>query len=78
MVSLLYANWQIYVASWMGGQEILTKQILSIDEITSIVDAITVEELKQLAQEVFVGSQLRMAIVGPITNDDSLDKLLKF
>ncbi len=65
------------VASWMGGQEILTGNILSVDEITSIIDAITVEELKQIARELLVGSQLRMAVVGPVTNDDSLDELLK-
>jgi len=47
------------VAGWMGGQEILTKRILSINQVESIIDAITAEELKQIAQELIVASQLR-------------------
>jgi predicted Zn-dependent peptidase len=64
------------VAGWMGGQEILTGRILSVDQVTSIIDAITTEELRQLAQELLVDSQLRLAVVGPISRDEPLDKLL--
>ena len=65
------------VASWMGGQEILTGRILSVDELTSIIDTITANELKQVAQELLVGSRLRLAVVGPIDNNDPLGALLK-
>ncbi len=65
------------VAGWMGGQEILTGHILSVDQVISIVDAITAEELKQLAQELLVASQLHLAVVGPIPNDEPLEELLK-
>ena len=65
------------VAGWMGGQEILTGRILSADQVVSIVDAITADELKQLAQELLVDSRLRLAVVGPITNDEPLEELLK-
>lgn len=63
------------VAGWMGGQEILTQRILSVDQLISIVDAITAEELKELAQELLVSSQLRLAVVGPVA-DEPLDELL--
>jgi len=65
------------VAGWMGGQEILTGKILSVDQVASIVDAITAEELGQLAKELLVASQLRLAVVGPVAEDEPLDKLLK-
>jgi len=65
------------VAGWLGGQEILTEHILSVDEIVSIIDAITVEGLQQLAQELIVDSQLRLAVVGPIAKDEPLEELLK-
>ncbi|MFC2067536.1 M16 family metallopeptidase [Chloroflexota bacterium] len=64
------------VAGWTGGQEILTGRILSVDEVIAIIDAISTEELKQLAQELIVGSRLRLAVVGPIPDDESLDELL--
>ena len=65
------------VAGWMGGQEILTGQILSVDQVMSIIDAITAEELGQLAHELLVDSQLRLAVVGPVAEDEPLEGLLK-
>jgi len=65
------------VAGWLGGQEILTGHILSVDDVVSIIDAITTEELQQLAQELLVGDQLRLAVVGPVKQDEPLEELLK-
>lgn len=65
------------VAGWLGGQETLTGQILTVDEVVSIVGAITAEELKYLAQELLVGSKLRLAVVGPVPQDEPLEELLK-
>ena len=65
------------VAGWVGGQEILTGRILSLEQVVSIIDAITAEELKQIAEEVLIGSQLRLAVVGPIAADEPLEELLE-
>jgi predicted Zn-dependent peptidase len=65
------------VVGWMGGQEILTRRILSVDEVMSIIDAITTEELQRLARELLVGNQLRLAVVGPVQPDEPLEELLK-
>lgn len=65
------------VAGWMGGQEILTNRILSVDQVMSIIDAITAEELRQLAKELLVASQLRLAVVGPVADDEPLAELLR-
>ena len=65
------------VAGWMGGQELLAKRILTVDEVVSIVDKITVEELQQLAHELLTGEKLRLAIVGPVSADTPLEELLK-
>ncbi len=65
------------VAGWVGGQEILTGRILSVDQVISIIDAITADELKQLAQELLVGSKLRLAVVGHVAEDKPLEELLK-
>ena len=63
------------VAGWTGGQEILTQRILSVDEVIAIVDAITAEEIQQLAVELMVSNQLRLAVVGPVA-DEPLEELL--
>jgi len=65
------------VAGWAGGQEILTDRFLEVEDVVSIIDAITAEEMSQLAQELLVGNQLRLAVVGPVTNGTSLEELLK-
>jgi len=65
------------VAGWMGGQEILTGRILSVDQVLSIVDAITADDIRELAQKLMVASQLRLAVVGPVAKDEPLEELLK-
>jgi len=65
------------VSGWMGGQELLTGNILTVDEVIAIIDAITAEELRKLAGELLVGEELRLAVVGPISPDEPLEDLLK-
>ncbi|MCK4273280.1 MAG: hypothetical protein KAW90_00200, partial [Dehalococcoidales bacterium] len=65
------------VSGWMGGQELLTGNILTVDEVIAIIDAIMAEELQKLAGELLVGEGLRLAVVGPISPDEPLEDLLK-
>ena len=65
------------VAGWLGGQEILTGRILTVDEVVSIIDAVTTEELQPLAQELLLGDKLCLAVVGPVPQDEPLEELLK-
>jgi predicted Zn-dependent peptidase len=65
------------VAGWIGGQEILTGNILSVDEVVAIIDTVTAEEIQKLAGEILVSEQLRLAVVGPVRPDEPLEELLK-
>ena len=65
------------VAGWVGGQEILNDSIMDVEEVVSIIDAITVEEMRTLAQELLIGEKLRLSVVGPVKSGDDLEKLLK-
>ncbi|UCG10091.1 MAG: insulinase family protein [Dehalococcoidia bacterium] len=65
------------VAGWMGGQEILTRRILTPERVIALINAITAEELKQLAAELLISRQLRLAVVGPVTAEEPLEELLK-
>jgi len=65
------------VAGWLGGQEALTKRVLTTEEVTAIIDAITAEELEQLARELIEGKSLRLAVVGPVAEDEPLEELLR-
>jgi predicted Zn-dependent peptidase len=65
------------VTSWMGGQEILTNEILTVDQTVAIIDAITTEQLTAMAKEILIGDRLRLAVVGPVQEPEKLEELLK-
>ncbi len=65
------------VAGWAGAQELLTEQVLTVDQVVSFINAVTADELHQLAQELLVGERLRLAVVGPVDKDEPLEELLK-
>lgn len=65
------------VAGWMGSQEVLAGNILSVDEVIAIVESITCEELKHIANETLVDEDFRLAAVGPLDPDGKWEDLLK-
>jgi len=64
------------VALWCGSQELLLQQILSIEDVIAIVDAITIGELKDVAGEILTDSGLNLAVTGPIKQEKPLRRLL--
>ncbi len=65
------------VAGWMGGQEVLTGEILTVDQVLAQVDTVTVEQLQRLAVELIAGERLRLSVVGPVAETEPLEELLK-
>lgn len=63
------------VALWLGGQELLMRRILDIGEVISIIDAITIDDLEQVAGELLSSDKLNLAIVGPIEKGPSIGLL---
>ncbi|MDP2916771.1 MAG: pitrilysin family protein [Dehalococcoidia bacterium] len=65
------------VAGWLGGQEVLTERILNLDEVVAIVEGINARQLEEMAQEILISERLRLAVVGPVSDKESLKQLLK-
>ncbi len=65
------------VAGWLGGQEALTGQVLTVSQVQAIIDAITAEELESLARGLMTSRRLRLALVGPVAKDEPLEGLLR-
>jgi predicted Zn-dependent peptidase len=65
------------VSNWLGAQELLLKQILTVDEVMSIVDGISPEELKRVGQNLLSAEKLSLAVVGPLRSEKRLHRLLK-
>jgi predicted Zn-dependent peptidase len=67
------------VASWAGGQELLLDRILTVEEVVSYIEAVTVDQIYELAQEMFKPENLRLSVVGPYKDqEDRFRELLKF
>ncbi len=64
------------VASWLGGQELLRREILTVDEVLAIVDDVTAESLRRVATELWRTEAFRLAVVGPFRSETRFQKLL--
>ena len=66
------------VAGWTGGQEILTGNILTLEEVVSKIDSVTVSQLQETACKLIREEDLRLAVVGNVKDEKTLESLLYF
>lgn len=64
------------VASWLGGQELLRREILTVDDVLDIVDGVSAQSLKRVANELWRPDAFRLAVVGPFRSEARFQKLL--
>jgi predicted Zn-dependent peptidase len=65
-----------HVAGWLGGQEILSGKILTLEDVNVIVDRVTAADIKALAGELIDPLKMRLAVVGPDQKAGPLKKLV--
>jgi len=65
------------VASWLGGQELLRGEILSVDDVVRIIDDVTADDLKRVASDLFRPERLNLAVVGPFRSEARFATLLQ-
>ncbi len=66
-----------HVASWLGTQEILNNRILTVDDVVAIIEAVTAEDIREIARELMLPNLLKLAVVGPVNRDEPLEGLLR-
>jgi predicted Zn-dependent peptidase len=64
------------VSDWLGGQELLSGRIRTVDDVTELVDAVQSADVQRVAKDLFVTEQLNLAIVGPYRSPRRFEKLL--
>lgn len=65
------------VSDWLGAQELLAGRVRTVDEVTRLIDAVTVEDVGLLARRLFVADQLNLAVVGPFRSSRRFLPLLR-
>jgi len=64
------------IAEFLGGQEIIENHILSTEEILKRIDDVTAKDIQEVAQEIFVPSNINLALVGPFDDNKKFEGLL--
>jgi len=65
------------VASFYGMQEILTKEIITPEELVVKIQAVTSEEIQEIARDIFTNDKLNLSVIGPAIDEETLRQVLK-
>ncbi|MFH1671636.1 MAG: pitrilysin family protein [Candidatus Portnoybacteria bacterium] len=64
-------------ASFYASQELLTGEILTLEEKLAKINKVTVNDIYRVANDVFRPEKLNLALIGPFKEKNKFDKLLK-
>jgi predicted Zn-dependent peptidase len=65
------------VSAWIGSQELLLGEVLTVDEVVQKLDAVTTDDVHRVANDLLHTEKLNLAIVGPCRGKVRLERLLK-
>jgi predicted Zn-dependent peptidase len=66
------------VASWIGSQELTFGEIRTPEEVMERIEAVTADEVKELADELFQTQKLNLALIGPYSDEQAFRALVQF
>jgi len=75
-ISLLNMESSDEQASFYAFQELLTNEILTLEEKFAKIEAVAVDDIQRVAQDIFRPEKLNLAIIGPFKDQNKFEKLL--
>lgn len=65
-------------ASFYTTQEVMNQKLLTPEEKLNLIDKVTINDIKKVAEDIFKSEKLNLAVIGPIeaTEKEKLEKLL--
>lgn len=66
------------LAGFYGSQEVLKEEILTPEKITQNIQAVLKENIQEVADDIFQNNKLNLALIGPIKNQEKIEKILAF
>jgi len=76
-VSLISMESSDEQASFYASQELLTDEILTLEEKFSRIDKVTVNDIQRVAKDIFKPEKLNLALIGPFKDKKRFEKILK-
>jgi predicted Zn-dependent peptidase len=64
------------VTSWLGTQELLRNQILTVDGVIDIIEGVRIEDVNRVADELLRPECMSLAVVGPYRGETRFQKLM--
>jgi len=64
------------VAGWLGSQELLLDEILTVDEVVARIDAVTRDDVLRIGHELLRPERAALAAVGPFPRSDALEGII--
>jgi predicted Zn-dependent peptidase len=64
------------VSSWLGGQELLRNEILTVDQVLALIDGVSPDDIRRVTSRLFVPDKYTLAVVGPFHSDARFKRLL--
>ncbi len=65
------------LASFYSSQEIITKKIITPEELIKKIKEVRAEEIIDVAKDIFKNNKLNLAVIGPFENKEELEKILE-
>ena len=67
-------------ASFYAGQEVMGQEVLTPEQKLKMIDKVSVNDIKKVAEDIFVLTKLNLAVIGPVEESkrEELKKILKF
>lgn len=65
------------LASWLGTQEVLKREILTPEQLFDKIEAVSASDLQRVAQNIFQPAKLNLALIGPFKEKEKFERLLK-
>lgn len=63
-------------ADWVGRQEVLDQEVLTVDQVIEQLDAVTPADVQAVAKRLFFAEQLNLAFVGPFKDETAFEAFL--
>jgi predicted Zn-dependent peptidase len=64
------------VASWLGTQELLRDEILTVDDALDVIERVTLADVNRVAEDLLRPERISLAVVGPYRSEARFSKLM--